>query len=1157
MITIVENGLSNALLATALAILITIIAVVAKPKRALLHAAWVVVLLKLISPALVPAPIPGVSLSKLPPAPAIAEPINSRDTNSPNESAESSAAQMASGDFSRSLTQTTLPPDSAHTFPKAESTGPHTVELLEPHPNPNDRNAIAARDLSMAAPEKVATDATSDPASFEEATVAKSRSQQWLPTVVFSIWFGGSIICAIVAFLRIIRFEHQLRSAKPAFQELIQRTEELSRQLGLRRTPQVVLVEGRMSPMLWPIGRRQRVIIPRELYFRLDDSQQDALIAHELIHVRRRDHWVRYLELLTTLLFWWLPTLWWARSQLRRSEEACCDAWFVHTWPDRSRSYADMLVAAVGFLAGMSGRNVPIPASGLGDLQQLRSRLQGILQHSEDPQLKPSMRLAVFIAALVCLPVVTNSIPASSVRLEQENRADESNDTSASVKQKQQLSLASLQSQSSTVSNRSLGGLQPFELGTLFPLEWSGTNDNPIPSVELRFTLGDRGERFRERWVHPRLHAELRLADTADGMPIDQQLLLMLYDESGDPLTGMRIPMAALQVAQRPAKPLLDSILQSNRHWLAPDVAAFPPTTYDFQFADSEKDPANCRLDDETNPHAKRGVTMTLAVDTLVDRPENYHAPVLFEGRLDDRDVIVAVVAGPSFGWVYGNGILHGWRGYSVSTNTQCLLVIDKQTKQPLAERYGDREVRFLDYAEIQPGQFVPMRIVAFGNQKLMYDFRFQILDGSYWLFDRSYYRESTPVAYVENIVIDGRPPDSRVAHVANLSEDQPSTFAWADISDRQIVQDADNPFVREIASTAAPYQSLNYEFLRSNTLMPDGMLRIDLGLSPMLRQSRYWSLSNLTTGSQAAPSTATLLQQNIELPIESIETTTIPYRLDEELAVDIADPLNSKNRIVHLQFRESDEGIISAIPEVVSTAVWSEQMVSIWAVLLDDQHRPVAATSIDRTIRIEADTYSSRKWPLVFGRPSGTASPARAIVGIHSLTIGAPMGSTWGRFYDRSPLFPVELLLANRDRAIIEVGLIELNRNLERKPDEWDQAIEELVPHRERLEQLIGAEQSPRAMALLCRLIGITQDRSLKARIDPFLNHQDAEVQDAAAIGLGLLGDSDGRDRLLRLQQQIDAETGPAYLPAYTHNYTDLTHFKVDLQGALDRTEP
>ena len=48
--------------------------------------------------------------------------------------------------------------------------------------------------------------------------------------------------------------------------------------------------------------------------------------GHALAHLRRRDHWVRYLELAATCAYWWHPAAWWARAALREAVDRWRDA---------------------------------------------------------------------------------------------------------------------------------------------------------------------------------------------------------------------------------------------------------------------------------------------------------------------------------------------------------------------------------------------------------------------------------------------------------------------------------------------------------------------------------------------------------------------------------------------------------------------------------------------------------------------------------------------------------------------------------------------------------------------------------------------------------------------------------------------------------------
>lgn len=124
-----------------------------------------------------------------------------------------------------------------------------------------------------------------------------------------------------------------LRSAENASEPIQQRVKELSALMGLRRAPAVWTIPGAVSPLVWAIGRSPRLLLPSALWGRLEPILQDSLLVHELAHLKRRDHWVRLLELAVLSVYWWNPVAWWASRALRDAEERCCDAWVVWLLP--------------------------------------------------------------------------------------------------------------------------------------------------------------------------------------------------------------------------------------------------------------------------------------------------------------------------------------------------------------------------------------------------------------------------------------------------------------------------------------------------------------------------------------------------------------------------------------------------------------------------------------------------------------------------------------------------------------------------------------------------------------------------------------------------------------------------------------------------------
>jgi hypothetical protein len=222
--------------------------------------------------------------------------------------------------------------------------------------------------------------------------------------MVAGVWLTGSAAWLVLAGVRIVRFGRLLRHARPAPEAMQAQAEALAKGLGLVRCPGVWLVPGCVSPLLWAVGRAPRLLVPQSLWDQLDDDQQAALLVHELAHLRRRDHWVRRLELVVTGLYWWHPAVWWARRRLREAEEQCCDAWVVWALPASARSYATALLQTLDFLS-QARPVVPLAASGAGHLSCLKRRLTMIMQETTPRALSWAGRLAVLGLAAMLLPV--------------------------------------------------------------------------------------------------------------------------------------------------------------------------------------------------------------------------------------------------------------------------------------------------------------------------------------------------------------------------------------------------------------------------------------------------------------------------------------------------------------------------------------------------------------------------------------------------------------------------------------------------------------------------------------------------------------------------------------------------------------------------------
>jgi hypothetical protein len=208
------------------------------------------------------------------------------------------------------------------------------------------------------------------------------------------------VAVAALELLRIVCFRLRVGRGRPAPADLREEMEDLADLFHLS-PPELAVLPNLASPMVWGLGRAQ-LLWPVRLLETLPAAGRRAVLAHELAHLKRRDHWVGWLQLATACLWWWYPLSWYVRSQLRREAELACDAWVVALLPEARRVYAEALleVARIG-----SGVAVPAPALGVvGRRQDFARRLTMIMRECGPYRVSACGLLAVGVLALVALP---------------------------------------------------------------------------------------------------------------------------------------------------------------------------------------------------------------------------------------------------------------------------------------------------------------------------------------------------------------------------------------------------------------------------------------------------------------------------------------------------------------------------------------------------------------------------------------------------------------------------------------------------------------------------------------------------------------------------------------------------------------------------------
>ena len=155
------------------------------------------------------------------------------------------------------------------------------------------------------------------------------------------------------------------------------------------------------------------LLVPQGIEDHLTPRQLDAVIAHELCHVRRRDNLTSTIHMVVEAVFWFHPLVWWIGARLMEERERACDEEVLRLCGD-PRIYAEGILnvcrryaeAPLVCVSGVSGAN-------------LRKRIEAIMMNRVGRRLNLATKAALAAAAMtvLTLPVVVGAMsPVAQVR---------------------------------------------------------------------------------------------------------------------------------------------------------------------------------------------------------------------------------------------------------------------------------------------------------------------------------------------------------------------------------------------------------------------------------------------------------------------------------------------------------------------------------------------------------------------------------------------------------------------------------------------------------------------------------------------------------------------------------------------------------------------
>lgn len=138
---------------------------------------------------------------------------------------------------------------------------------------------------------------------------------------------------------------------------------------GLAEVPMVV---GWLSPV---------VLVPASAFTALSPDQLRSLLAHELEHIRRHDHWLNAAQAVCEVVLFFHPAVWWMSKQMRIEREFCCDDSSIRV-TGNPRLLAEALAAMEALRTSQQDSQAVLASNG-GPLMQ---RIRRILSTGREEQ---------------------------------------------------------------------------------------------------------------------------------------------------------------------------------------------------------------------------------------------------------------------------------------------------------------------------------------------------------------------------------------------------------------------------------------------------------------------------------------------------------------------------------------------------------------------------------------------------------------------------------------------------------------------------------------------------------------------------------------------------------------------------------------------------
>ena len=187
---------------------------------------------------------------------------------------------------------------------------------------PPAHHVVTAHDVTLVAGQ--GTEIIANSLEILRPGAANTSLATWLPGIVLA-WCLGVLLMTVRLALGWLDVQRIRRHAERLIASPLRETlDRIAAELGVMKP--VRFFESSLVDVPTVIGWiRPTILVPASALAGLAPSQMEAILAHELAHIRRFDYLVNGLQNLVETVLFYHPAVWWVSGEMRREREHCCD----------------------------------------------------------------------------------------------------------------------------------------------------------------------------------------------------------------------------------------------------------------------------------------------------------------------------------------------------------------------------------------------------------------------------------------------------------------------------------------------------------------------------------------------------------------------------------------------------------------------------------------------------------------------------------------------------------------------------------------------------------------------------------------------------------------------------------------------------------------